>query len=116
MNKPGEKLKKNSDFQKVYKHGRSFANRLLVVYVLFHPENPNRKIGFSISKKVGKAVQRNRIRRLLIEAYRLNQQLFREDLDLIIIPRKKIVGATYSEVEKWMIKLFRKAGILKNRM
>lgn len=111
--KPGDKLKKNKEFQRVYKVNKSYANNLLVVYVLEHRDNPQRRVGFSVSKKMGKAVKRNRIKRMLREIYRLNQHRFREDVDLVLIPRQKLIGATYVEIEKGMIKLFDKAGILK---
>lgn len=111
-----QKLKKNSDFQRVYKESKSFANYLLVCYILRHPENPTRRVGFSVSKKMGKAVKRNRIKRLLREAYRLNQHLLVDGIDLVIIPRAKAVDATYREIEKGMVKLFARAGILKRDM
>lgn len=113
MLKPGDKLKKNKEFQRVYKVNKSYANSLLVVYVLEHRNNPVRRVGFSVSKKMGKAVKRNRIKRMLKEIYRLNQHRFRGDVDLVLIPRQKLIGATYAEIEKGMIKLFDKAGILK---
>ena len=63
-----ESLKKNSDFQKVYRNGRSFANRFLVMYVLENEKNCNR-IGISVSKKVGNSVIRHHITRLIRESY-----------------------------------------------
>lgn len=111
-----QKLKKNSEFQRVYKESCSFANYILVCYVLKHPDNPVRRVGFSVSKKMGKAVKRNRIKRLLREAYRLNQHRVVDGIDLVIIPRAKTAEATYGEIEKGMIKLFARAGILKKGM
>ena len=116
MNKPVVKLKKNSQFQNVYQHGRSFANQLIVIYLWYHPEDSTRRVGFSISKKVGNAVWRNRIRRRLLEIYRRHQNSLKPGIDLIIIPRYGIVNATFKQMEKGLIKLFRKAGILQNGM
>ncbi len=113
MNKQGLRLRKNSEFQRVYKQGKSFANKILVVYVLRHPRDLERKVGFTVSKKYGNAVNRNRIKRLLKEAYRLNQNQLQDGIDLIFIPRQRIVGLQFKEIEKGMIKLFSKAGILK---
>jgi ribonuclease P protein component len=65
-------IKKNSDFQKVYRTGRSFANKLLVMYVI-KTEREDTRIGISVSKKVGNSVVRHHITRLVRESYRLNK-------------------------------------------
>ena len=70
-----EHLKKNSDFQQVYKNGKSLANRYLVMYLKKNDLNENR-IGISVSKKVGNSVIRHRITRLIRESYRLNKDKF----------------------------------------
>lgn len=116
MNKPVMKLKKNAQFQNVYQHGKSYANKILVIYVWHHPKDFTRRVGFSISKKVGNAVCRNRIRRRLIEIYRWHQKSLKPGIDVIIIPRYGIVNSTYQQMEKGLIKLFRKAGILQKDM
>ena len=66
-----ESLKKYGDFQRVYKRGRSYANKYLIMYVLKQDVQENR-IGISVSKKVGNSVVRHRITRLIRESYRLN--------------------------------------------
>ena len=70
-----ESLKKYGDFQRVYKRGRSYANKYLIMYVLKQDVQENR-IGISVSKKVGNSVVRHRITRLIRESYRLNEQKF----------------------------------------
>ncbi|MCK4260494.1 MAG: ribonuclease P protein component [Halanaerobiales bacterium] len=107
------KLRKNREFQRVYKFGKSFANKILVVYVFYHPQNSERRVGFTVSKKFGNAVKRNRLKRLMKEAYRLNQYQIQDGIDLIFLPRQRIIGAKFKEIEKGMTKLFSKAGILK---
>ena len=62
-----ESLKKNTEFQAVYKKGKSYANKYLVMYVLENQSNKNR-IGISVSKKVGNSVKRNRAKRLMKES------------------------------------------------
>ena len=62
--KYSESLKKNSDFQQVYRHGTSYANRYLVMYVLENQYMKNR-LGISVSKKVGNSVVRHRLTRLI---------------------------------------------------
>ena len=59
-------LKKDSDFRKVYKHGKSFANRNLVMYILDNKSDSTR-VGISVSKKVGNAINRNKVRRRIKE-------------------------------------------------
>ena len=64
-----ESLKKNQDFQSVYRNGKSYANRLLVMYVLENNLDKNR-LGISVSKKVGNSVVRHHVTRLVRESYR----------------------------------------------
>ena len=63
-------IKKDSDFRIVYKHGKSFANKYLVMYILDNKSDFSR-VGFSVSKKVGKATVRNKVRRRIREGFRL---------------------------------------------
>ena len=67
-----ESLKRNSDFQRVYREGKSYANRYLVLYVLQNQTERNR-LGISVSKKVGNSVVRHRMARLIRESYRLQE-------------------------------------------
>ena len=72
-----ESLKKNKDFQIVYRKGKSVANSYLVMYIL--PNNTDRnRLGISVSKKVGNSVVRHRLTRLIRESYRLSEVHFRE--------------------------------------
>ncbi|MBO5235930.1 MAG: ribonuclease P protein component [Spirochaetaceae bacterium] len=73
-----ESLKKNKDFQIVYKKGKSYANKYLVMYVLNNEEKKNR-LGISVSKKVGNSVVRHRLTRLVRESYRLQESRFQKD-------------------------------------
>ena len=84
--KYSESLKKNWDFQLVYKNGTSYANRYLVMYVLKNQLNRNR-IGISVSKKVGNSVVRHHLTRLIRESYRLNEEKFACGYDMIVIVR-----------------------------
>ena len=64
--KNSQSLKKNADFQALYKEGKSFANKYLVMYVKENDWGKNR-IGISVSKKVGNSVVRHRVKRLILE-------------------------------------------------
>jgi ribonuclease P protein component len=106
------KLKHNSDFQAVYKAGRSFANKMAVLYVV-PAEAGKGHIGFAAGKRLGCAVVRNRVKRLLREAYRLNQNRICQDYDLILVGRQRAVGADYASVAKAFMELCSRARILK---
>lgn len=110
MLKPG-RLKKNREFKYVYSNGRVFSNNLLVMYIVYNNEDFN-KVGFSVSKKVGKSVIRNKVRRRIKECYRLNSSLIKRGYNIIFVSRVKAKEATYHELEKAMISLFKKAQIL----
>lgn len=100
--KYSESLKKNSDFQIVYKGGKSYANRLLVMYVKENRTNNNR-LGVSVSKKVGNSIVRHRLTRLIRESYRLNETLFLHGLDIVVIARPGAKGQSYADIESALI-------------
>ncbi len=101
-----ESLKKYEDFQRVYKKGRSYANRYLIMYCLKQDMQGNR-IGISVSKKVGNSVIRHRITRLIRESYRLNEPLFVRGLDIVVIARPGAKGRSFSEIESALLHLGR---------
>src|SRR4051794_34631086 len=84
---PHEHLRRPADFRRVYERRRSVANDWLIVYGCGNGLAYSR-LGLSVSRKVGPAVHRNRIRRLYREAYRLARDQLPAGLDLILIPRK----------------------------
>ena len=108
--KYSESLKKNRDFQQVYKRGTSKANRYLVMYVLPNQHMKNR-LGISVSKKVGNSVVRHRVTRLIRESYRLNETLFKRDLDIVVIARNSAKGRSCQEIEHAFMDLAVKHGI-----
>lgn len=105
--KYSESLKKNRDFQHVYKNGTSQANRYLVMYVLENQYNKNR-LGISVSKKVGNSVVRHRVTRLIRESYRLNEILFKRGLDIVVIARPSAKERSFQEIESAVLHLARK--------
>ncbi|KPU26452.1 ribonuclease P [Caloranaerobacter sp. TR13] len=106
------KLKNSREFKRVYNHGSSYANKYLVIFFIRNNLGYNR-VGFSVTKKIGKSVVRNRIRRLMKEAYRLNSDKLKQGYDLVFIPRKIAVGYGYKEIESAMLHLFKKIKLLK---
>ena len=106
-------IKKDSDFRKVYQRGKSLADRNLVIYTMKNKSDKSR-IGISISKKVGKAHERNRIRRCIKEAYRLNlDDKVLGGYDLVFIARINAADKDYRELEKSLKYICKKANIIK---
>lgn len=102
-------LRKDSDFRKVYKHGKSFANKYLVMYILENKSEESR-LGISVSKKVGKAITRNRVRRLIREVYRLNvDDKVKAGYDIVFIARIASKDATHKDIEKSVNYLVKKS-------
>ena len=102
--KYSESLKKNRDFQNVYKKGKSYANRYLVMYVLKNETDRNR-LGISVSKKVGNSVIRHHVTRLIRESYRLHEDMFNSGLDIVLIARSTAKDISYREVESALLHL-----------
>ena len=105
-----ESLKKNQDFQKVYRNGTSKGNRYLVMYVLKNRYMKNR-LGISVSKKVGNSVVRHRLTRLIRESYRLNEEKFDRNLDIVVIARNSAKDRSYKEIESAFMNLAQKHAI-----
>lgn len=102
--KYSESLKKNKDFQYIYKKGKSYANKYLVMYVLENGTSQNR-LGISVSKKVGNSIVRHRLTRLIRESYRLQEERFRCGLDIIVIARIGAKGKDYKDIVGAMLHL-----------
>ena len=111
--KHSQSLKKNADFQIVYKEGKSFANKYLVMYVKENDLGINR-IGISVSKKVGNSVVRHRVKRLILESYRLHEDMFNSGLDMVIIARSTAKDRSYHEVKNAVLHLGKLHGICRN--
>ena len=104
MMKFSESLKKNHQFQSVYRSGKSYANKYLVMYVKENGTGRNR-VGISVSRKVGNSIVRHRITRLLRESYRLQEAMFNSGLDIVIVARKNAVSVGYAEMESALLHL-----------
>ncbi len=102
--KYSESLKKNADFQKVYRRGKSKANRYLVMYVMDNNMEKNR-LGISVSKKVGNSVVRHHLTRLIREIYRLHEEEFNIGLDFAVVVRPSAKDIDYHTMESALLHL-----------
>lgn len=101
-------IKKNKEYRKVYSRGKYVADRFIVIYYLPNPVGEGR-FGFTVSKKVGKAVVRNRLRRLFKEVCRLNRAVFPKSYDIVLMARSEAPGRSYRQVEESVLKLLKRA-------
>ena len=112
MMKFSESLKKKSDFQYVYRNGKSHENKYLVMYVLENNIGIN-ILGISASKKIGNSVVRHRFTRLVRESYRLHENIFNSGLDIVVVARKSAAFVGYEEIESALLHLAKIHHILK---
>ena len=78
-------LKKNEDFGRVYRQGKSYGNKLLVMYVLEKGQGLENRVGISVSKKVGNSIVRHRIKRVVRECFRTHWQQWKAGYDIVVI-------------------------------
>ena len=103
-------LKLNHIFQRLYRSNGQ-ANGYLVLYARKNRTDTNR-IGITVSKKLGKAHIRNRVRRRLREVYRLNEDKFLPGYDIVVVARSRCIEAPFDQLTKAYLSLAKKAGIL----
>jgi len=107
------RLRKRQDFSRIYRSGKSFANGQFVLYWSRQKQADPIRLGVSASKKIGNAVVRNRMRRLVKEIIRHQTDRLVEQMDLIIIVRKPAVGLKMKELERSMQHVLKRSGLLK---
>lgn len=110
-NIPLGRIKKSREFNFIYRRGRFVVSRSVVIYY-----QPNRqqghRLGFSISKKIGKSVQRHRIKRIYKEAFRSLQAELKPGYDLVIVARKPAVDMGYWQAREELWFACRKAKLI----
>ena len=114
MNKR-QRIKKNEEFQKVFKKGKSFANRQFVVYCLKKEDQTAFRIGLSIGKKVGKAVTRNQIKRYIRQTFLELKDDVRQDMDYVIIARNPAATLDFHETKKSLEHVLKIAKVIKKK-
>ena len=104
------RLRLNADFQRVRQKGNPWSNHLMVLCALPNDLEHSR-FGFAASKRIGKAVVRNRVRRRMREAVRLRRDLIAEGWDMVFIARSAIQYATYDEITRAVQDLIERANV-----
>ena len=105
-------LKLNHIFRRLY-HTSGVASPYLVLYARPNRSDKNR-VGITVSKKLGHAVVRNRVRRRLREVYRLNEHRVTPGWDIVLVARSRCIGADFQSITKAYLALAEKAGLLKD--
>ncbi len=102
------RLLKRAEFTLCYDKGTKVHSKNFLVFIQEDMNNSFPRIGFAVTKKIGNAVVRNRVKRLLREFCRLNQKLFPQNANIVITPKKHLHVATldYAKVEKELSSLF----------
>lgn len=107
------RLKSSKSFDYIHKHGKSYANNNLVL--VYAPTKFNLKVGFSVSKKIGKAVVRNKVKRRLREGFRLMIPYLDPHFNYMFIARGNAKDCDYHQLLSSMQHLLIKANLVVNR-
>ncbi len=106
-----QRLTRSALFGEAYAQGRRFAGRFMVMW-LREGGDAALRLGVVASRKTGGAVERNRAKRRLREAYRLHRHRFHGQADVILIARRAIVKAAWKDIEQDLLRLAEEAGLL----
>jgi ribonuclease P protein component len=105
------RLRRNTDFQRVRRVGKFYASPIMVLAFLQN-ELDRSRFGFVVSKRLGKAVQRNKIKRRMREAARQRLPGIKPGFDLVFIARQPIRQASFTEIDRTLERLLTKANLL----
>jgi len=105
------RLSRSSDFQRVRQFGKSYASPIMVLAFLRN-ELDYHRFGFVVSKRLGKAVLRNKIKRRMREAVRLRMTNIKPGVDIVFIARKRMAQASYADICQTLERLLTKADLL----
>ena len=104
-------LRLNNDFRRLYSRGKSFAGAYVVVYTM-KTRRPYKRLGLTVGKSFGKAVKRNRMKRLMRESYRAIEGNIPDSYDFVIVARSRAIGTSMSQIKRDMEYVFGKLGLI----
>lgn len=104
-------LKENRDFRRLYSRGKSYVSPVVVTYV-YKNRNENVRYGITTSKKIGKAVQRNRSRRIIRAAFTQLLPRVKTGYDFVFVARTKTPYAKSTDILRCLSKQLKEAGVL----
>ena len=103
--------KSKKSFQLVYAKGRTVVDAMSVFYIL-PQEDDNVQIGLAVGKKLGCAVIRNRVKRLMREVFRIHQAELKKGYHIVWMARRKLTKADYKTFERVFLRLAKRAALL----
>lgn len=104
-------IKENRDFRRIYRKGKCYVSPSIVIYVEKNKNN-NLRYGITTGKKVGNAVKRSRARRIIRASFRSISENVKKGYDFIFVARTKTPFLKSTDIEKDMLRLFKKADLL----
>ena len=91
-------ISNTSDFGRAYHRGRSYGNKLLVMYIFERGQGSEGRIGISVSKKVGNSVVRHRIKRQIRECFRTRMKMWKDGFDIVVVARQAIKNQEFTSI------------------
>ena len=106
--KKKERITRRSEFLEITKQGIRYNTQNFLIIIFSGNNEPIRRLGITVSKKVGGAVKRNRVKRLLREFFRLHKEQLPESSDILFIAKPGSAYLKYSALSKEMVDFFKR--------